>query len=97
MQDSSTAKPDHDWLTKMEEFSDLEQYFELFEVNFEPQVLLGRRVAILALFNRELASDGLSDFCHYQAALSRAYCKAIRGETWLNPVSLCGSCKDCSE
>ncbi|CAH0529315.1 nitrogenase-stabilizing/protective protein NifW [Vibrio hippocampi] len=95
--ESHRSAPSPDWQIEMESFVDLEQYFELFDVSFDSEVLAGRRVAILGWFNKELSCDAepAVDYHQYQAALRRAYCKAMRGETWLKPVNLCGSCRDC--
>ncbi|MEI6894294.1 MAG: nitrogenase-stabilizing/protective protein NifW [Colwellia sp.] len=65
---------------QVEELSSVEDFFELFEVEFDENVIRPSRVKLLTLFNKSLAeySEPLL-WENYKGALSKAYCLLQHG------------------
>lgn len=81
---------------QLEELDSAESFLNLFEVDFDPEVILHRRVQLLRLFHKNLAGyQEPIEWQDYQQALSKAYCLLKRGESLALAESACGSCNEC--
>lgn len=78
---------------QVEELTSVEDFFELFDVEFDTGLVQHGRVKLLTLFNRNLAQyNEPFTFDDYKAALSKAYCLLQRGVVVPLMGSACSTC-----
>jgi hypothetical protein len=83
---------------QLEQLDCAESFFELFDVPFDPDVIIHRRIHLLRLFHLELgdSTEGLT-WADYQTALKKAYCKIQLGDKAEFAESGCNSCTKCED
>jgi hypothetical protein len=77
---------------QLAELSCAEDFFDLLEVDYEPEVILNKRVPLLRLFNQALADFEAPEMQDYQAALRKAYCLLKHGVRAEFAASKCATC-----
>ncbi|MGL1959285.1 MAG: nitrogenase-stabilizing/protective protein NifW [Colwellia sp.] len=81
---------------QLEELDSAESFLNLFKVDFDPDIIMHRRIELLRLFHKNLtAYQEPLQWNEYQQALSQAYCLLKRGEKMALAGSACGSCDQC--
>ncbi|TCS38864.1 nitrogenase-stabilizing/protective protein NifW [Reinekea marinisedimentorum] len=77
---------------QLEELDCAEDFFDLLQVDYEPAVILNKRVPLLRLFHQALADFEAPELKDYQAALSKAYCLLKHGVRADFAASKCATC-----
>ncbi len=82
---------------QIEELDSAESFLELFDVEYDPEVIQHRRVQLLRLFHKNLewAEDVTLEFTDYKLALTKAYCLLQQGDEVPLEVPDCGQCSEC--
>lgn len=79
---------------QVQSLTSLEEFFELFEVEYNAELITHGRVKLASLFKRNLTQFPEPILWEqYQAALSKAYCLLQSGVSVPLSASACASCK----